>query len=65
MIYDYRMKIRLVAKESTRMVVREEDIEKMDEPEFLGFIGVDMSQLEYYRVKKSARTPSKFISLTL
>jgi hypothetical protein len=48
------MKLKLVAKESTRMIVKAEDIEKMDQPEFLGKIGVNMNDLEYYIVKKSA-----------
>ncbi len=59
LLYEYRMKLKLVAKESTRMIVKAEDIEKMDQPEFLGKIGVNMNDLEYYIVKKSAQTPSK------
>ena len=31
----------------------------MNEPEFLGYIGVNMNDLEYYKVKESARKASK------
>lgn len=62
MIYEYRMKMKLVAKEATKMVVKDEDLEQMAQPEFLGKIGVNMQELEYWVVKESARTPSKYSS---
>lgn len=50
-LYQYSMKMKQLAKESIRMVVKDEDVEKMNEPEFLGYIGVNMNDLEYYCVK--------------
>ena len=43
------------------MVVKEENVEKMNQPEFLGYIGVNMNDLEYYCVKQSAKKESKSI----
>lgn len=58
-LYQYSMKMKQLAKESIRMVVKNEDIEIMNQPEFLGYIGVNMNDLEYYKIKDSAKTPSK------
>jgi hypothetical protein len=58
-MYEYLKKMKLVGKEATRMVVDAADLEIMEQPEFLGRIGVDMNELEYYVVKKDSRIPSK------
>jgi hypothetical protein len=59
LIYEYRMRMRLVGKEETMMIVDDKDLVRMDLPDFLGKIGVNMNKLEYYHVKESARVPSK------
>ena len=58
-MYEYLKKMKLLGKEATRMVVDAADLEIMEQPEFLGRIGVDMNELEYYVVKKDSRIPSK------